>query len=426
MRNPSLSLRWMLALGALTALAVVGAAFWHRLIVPESVVELAATASDEPIEGTPERSPRLSEPQVETSPAASPTPERVALATPPQLVMERPRIIYGGDQIEGLFYLGHLNAPKGQVLAPRVNFVLDVAFEDAVRSLDVEVVRGAWSCKLPVPFREVLRLSVHDVQVDGRHCESGATIEPAVGAATVPSLCVIRGQCAWDARLEVVDAHSKRSLPTALVVPVEANQQVVPSNLGFELTQPLRETPLDLAPLANSMTEQAFFISSPGYAWQRIVVDLRRDSFQRVELLPGGELSVHGTSASGHLELVEVGPAGPGRRVALLSRFALPQLIRGLAAGEYELRTLVDEAPVEPVDGSPRGRATLGKITLQTPDGLREFEGVEFVNGSFTGRIGMDEARVFPDLIGIDGARPPLQLRVTITAGARTELVLDR
>lgn len=419
MSKPPISNPSKLALGAVVGVAAVGAAIWGLLASSGSDVEPEASTPQldfAAAQGPEAAFPNLAAPAEPQAVAQEPA-ARVALATPPQLVMERPRIFHGGDPIEGLFYLGHLNAPNGQVLAPRVNFVLEVAFEGAVRSLEVEVVRGAWSCNLPVPFREVQRLEVRGVQIDGRRCEGRATIEPNVGGEVLPSLFVARGQCAWDARLEVVDALSKRALPTALVVPVEANQQEVPSNLGLELAQTLRETPLDLAPLANSMTEQAFFVSSPGYAWQRIVVDLRRESFQRVELLPGGELSVQGTSASGQLELVEVGPAGPGRRVALLSRFALPQLIQGLPAGEYELRTPVDEPPVKTVDGSPRGRATLGKITLQTPEGSREFEAVEFVDGRFIGTLGPD---------GAPAPSPPIQLRVTITAGARTELVLDR
>ncbi|NUP95261.1 MAG: hypothetical protein HUU28_03765 [Planctomycetaceae bacterium] len=411
--------RSKLAFGAFVGLAVLGAVVWGLLASSGSDGELEASAPLEETAAAPEPDAALTfaDAQAESDSATQEPAARVALATPPQLVMERPRIIHGGEPIEGLFYLGHLNAPNGQVLAPRVNFVLEVAFEGAVRSLDVEVVRGAWSCELPVPFRDVQRLEVRSVQIDGRRCDGRAALEPNIGGEVLPSLFVARGQCAWDAQLEVVDALSKRSLPTALVVPVEANQQVVPSNMGLEITQPLRETPLDLAPLANSMTEQAFFVSSPGYAWQRIVVDLRRETFQRVELLPGGELFVHGSAASGQLELVEVGPAGPGRRVALLNRFALPQLIRGLPAGEYELRTPVDEPPVKPVDGSPRGRVTLGKITLQTPEGSREFEAVEFVDGRFISTLGPD---------GAPAPSAPIQLRATITAGARTELVLDR
>lgn len=411
--------RSKLALGAFVGLAVLGAVVWGLLASSGSDGELEASAPTEGIAAAPEPEAALSftDEPAESDSAPQETAARVALATPPQLVMERPRIVHGGDPIEGLFYLAHLDAPNGQVLAPRVNFVLEVAFEGAVRSLEVEVVRGVWSCELPVPFREVLRLEVRSVQVDGRRCEGRAALEPNVGGEVVPSLFVARGQCAWDARLEVVDAVTKRSLPTALVVPVEANQLVVTSETSLELAQPLRETPLDLAPLANSMTEQAFFVSSPGYAWQRIVVDLRRESFQRVELLPGGELSVQGTPADGQLELVEVGPSGPGRRVALLSRFALPRVIRGLPAGEYELRTPTDEPSAETGSSAPRSRATVGKVRVQTPDGFREFEGVEFVDGRFVDLIGSDEAAV---------PSAPIQLRVTITAGARTELVLDR
>lgn len=340
---------------------------------------------------------------------------RVALATRPQLVMERPTIIRGGETIRGRYLLEHADVAEG-VLATRASFVLDVAFDEGVRSLEVEVVRGHWSCELPVPFREVLRLEVRDVQVDGRPCERQASISPAVGAETIPNDIVVRGRCAWDALLEVVDALTQRPLDEALVVPIEFASAELPVFHAQLPAPPPRRTPLDLAPFATKMPEQHFFVSSPGYGWKRISVDLSRESTQRVELVPGGELALLGAPSSGDLRVSEVLADGSLRVVLTGSCSTLPWTLTGLAPGEYEVLTFPPpDLPPWPESGAPPLRFDRLKLN--------------FSDGNLGGSVHLDQGRMeYEHGLLLDPPKPvpQLRLRARVTLGARSELLLER
>ncbi|MCY3003293.1 MAG: hypothetical protein NTV21_15965 [Planctomycetota bacterium] len=322
------------------------------------------------------------------------------------------RIFRGGDTIHGRYLLEHADVPEG-VLAPRASFVLDVEFRGAVRSLDVEVVRGHWSCELPVLFRDVLKFEVRNVQVDGRPCEQRASISPAVGAEELPYDIVVRGHCAWDALLEVVDALTQRRLDEVLVVATEFTSSELPVFHGRNPAPAPRLTPLDLAPFATKMPEQIFFVSSPGYGWKRVKVDLARESSHRVELVPGGDLTLLGAPSGGDLRVSEVLADGSLREVTTGSCSSLPWTLTGLAPGEYEVLTFPPpEPPPWPESGAPP--LNIERFKLGSGSG----KAVDFDLGELEYHLAQLNAP--PKLL------PQLRLRVRVTAGARTELVLDR
>lgn len=400
--------------GALAGLALVGAVVWGLLASTGTGVEPEASAPR--VESGAAQQPGAALPQApESSPVDSNAPERagrerVVLATPPQLVMERPRIVRGGDTVHGRCLLEHADVPEG-LLAPRASFVLDVAFEGAVRSLDVEVVRGHWSCELPIPFRDVLRLEVRNLQVDGRPCEQRASIAPAVGAEELPYDVVVRSHCAWDALLDVVDALTKRPLDEVLVVATDLTSSELPVFHGRNPAPAPRLAPVDLAAFATKMPEQHFFVSSPGYGWKRVKVDLSRESSQRVELVPGGDLTLLGTPSGGDLRLSQVLADGSLREVTTGSISTLPWKLTGLAPGEYEVLTFPSSSPSDP-----------WIACLSSPTPLR-FGELKLVDSH--GRPIEPEIVTMEELDAPPKPLPPFHLRVRVTVGASAEIVLD-
>ncbi len=397
--------------GALAGLAVVGAGVWAFLASSRSGGESESSPPQAVIAAAPEPEAALSfadAPAESNSPTQEPA-TRVALATPPQLVMERPRIFRGGDTIHGRHLLEHADVPEG-LLAPRASFVLDVVFEGAVRSLEVEVARGQWSCDLPIPFREVHTLEVRDVQVDGRPCEQRAAISFAVGADGLPTDVVVRSCCAWDA-LEVVDALTKRPLDEVLVVAAESASRELPV---FHARNPVpapRLAPVDLAPFATKMPAQVFFVSSPGYGWKRLEVDLSRESSHRVELVPGGDLTLLGAPSGGDLRLSAVLADGTLREVITGSISTLPWKLTGLAPGEYEVLTFPSASPSDPwltcLSSPPPSR--LGRLKLVDSNGEPiELDPVE-----------SEEPDAPPKPL------PPFHRRARVTVGASAEIVID-
>lgn len=401
------------ALGAFAGLAVVGVVAWG--------LRSSSGSRGEPAAGTPQKE-LAAAPEPEAALAFADTPEesnsasqeptaRVELATPPKLVMERPRIIHGGDTIHGRCLLEHADVPEG-LLAPRAAFVLDVAFKGAVRSLDVEVVRGHWSCELPVPFRDVLRFSVHDVQIDGRPCDQRASITPAVGAEELPYDVVVRSHCAWDALLEVVDALTQRPLDEVLVVATEFTSSDLPVFHSRNPAPAPRLAPVDLSAFATKMPEQNFFVSSPGYGWKRVKVDLSRESSHRVELVPGGDLTLIGAPSGGDLRLSEVRADGSLREVITGSISTLPWKLTGLAPGEYEVLTFPSSSPSDPWITCLSGTPTLrfGELTL-----------IDSHGNPIEPEVVANEALEAPPK-----PLPQLRLRLRVALGTVTEFVLDR